>query len=163
MNTVLIIEDSLVQVLALKCALEEAELTVLCTTNGEQGLALADAQRPDAIILDLEMPGLDGFEVCRQLKANPKTAHIPVIILTSHDEPEEFAEILTAGALDFIVKDDFAYDIVIESLHQVQSPAAEQQRDSATHSVSDADPQASLPERDADSPIFIQEQCDVAT
>ncbi|MBN2393316.1 MAG: response regulator [Anaerolineae bacterium] len=127
MSTILIIEDSLVQALALKNALEDAGLTVLCATDGRQGLALADAQQPDAIVLDLEMPGMNGFEVCRELKANPQTASIPVIILTSHDEPEAFMEILESGARDFIVKDDYAYNVVLESLEQVKPPAAEEQ------------------------------------
>lgn len=125
MNTILIIEDSSVQALALKSVLEEAGLTVLCAADGRQGLALADAQQPDAIILDLEMPGMSGFEVCRELKANPQTAPIPVIILTSHDEPEAFMEILDSGALDFVIKDDYAYHVVLESLGQVQPPVAE--------------------------------------
>ncbi len=124
MSTILIIEDSIVQVLALKSVLEDAGLTVLWATNGRQGLALADAQQPDAIILDLEMPEMSGFEVCRILKANPQTAHIPVLILTSHDEPEAFMEILESGALDFIVKDDYAYGSVLESLRQIQPSEA---------------------------------------
>lgn len=122
MSTILIIEDSRVQALALKNVLEDAGLTVLCAADGHQGLALADAQQPDAIILDLEMPGMSGFEVCRELKANPTTASIPVLILTSHDEPEALMEILESGALDFIVKDDYAYSVVLESLGQVQLP-----------------------------------------
>ena len=126
MSTILIIEDSLVQALALKSVLEDAELTVLCAADGRQGLALADAQQPDAIILDLEMPEMSGVEVCRELKANPQTASIPVIILTSHDEPEAFMEVLDSGALDFIVKDDYAYNVVLESLEQLQPPSAEE-------------------------------------
>lgn len=126
MSTILIIEDSLVQALALKNVLEEAGLTVLCAADGRQGLALADAQQPDAIVLDLEMPGMSGFEVCRELKANPQTATIPVLILTSHDEPEAFMEILESGARDFIVKDDYAYNVVLESLGQVRPPATEE-------------------------------------
>ncbi|HOT93065.1 MAG TPA: response regulator [Anaerolineae bacterium] len=124
MDTILIIEDSLVQALALQQELEEAGLSVLYATDGYQGLALADAQQPDIIVLDLEMPGISGFDVCRQLKANPKTALIPVIILTSHDEPQEFAEILDAGALDFVVKDEFAYRIVLDSIKQIQQTPA---------------------------------------
>lgn len=123
MSTILVIEDSLVQALALKNVLEEAGLTVLCAADGRQGLALADAQQPDAIVLDLEMPGMSGFEVCRELKTNPQTAAIPVLILTSHDEPEAFMEILESGARDFIVKDDYAYNVVLESLGQVRPPA----------------------------------------
>lgn len=126
MSTILIIEDSLVQALALKNVLEEAGLMVLCAADGRQGLALADAQQPDAIILDLEMPGMSGFEVCRELKANPQTASIPVIILTSHDEPEALMEMLESGARDFIVKDDYAYNVVLESLGQVQPPVTEE-------------------------------------
>jgi len=124
MRTILIIEDSLVQALALQNVLEDAGLTVLRAADGRQGLALADAQQPDAIILDLEMPGMSGFEVCRELKANPQTTSIPVIVLTSHDEPEAFMEILESGAQDFVVKDDYAYHVVLDSLEQVQPPAA---------------------------------------
>ena len=66
---------------------EDIELTVALT--GEEGLALAQSLRPDLILLDVMMPGMDGFEVCRRLKADPELADIPVLFLTAaHDEVE---------------------------------------------------------------------------
>ena len=63
----------------------ESEFDVVGAAGGVQGLALAAARRPDVIVLDIEMPGMDGIETCRRLKADPSTASIPVVMLTGSD------------------------------------------------------------------------------
>lgn len=73
-------------------------------TGGEDALALARTQRPDLILLDAEMPGLSGFEVFKALRADPRTAVVPVVFATSHTEPEVEAATLRMGAADFISK-----------------------------------------------------------
>ena len=73
-------------------------------TDGQTALDLARRRHPDLILLDVMMPGLDGFEVCRALKANPETADIPVIFLTTLAEAETLATGFTLGAADYIVK-----------------------------------------------------------
>jgi CheY-like chemotaxis protein len=72
--------------------------------DGLEGLAKAEAVRPDVILLEGRMRGLDGYEVCRRLKANPRTQHIPVIFVTGVDEDELYAVADEAGAVAFITK-----------------------------------------------------------
>jgi len=72
--------------------------------NGDQGLALALALQPDIILLDVEMPSPDGFEVCRRLKADPALSNIPVIFLTGISSTEEKIRGLNQGAVDYITK-----------------------------------------------------------
>jgi len=72
--------------------------------NGQIGLKIAQAQHPDLILLDVMMPGIDGYEVCRQLKANPETATIPVIFLTAKTEVADEAAGFQLGASDYIAK-----------------------------------------------------------
>jgi len=77
---------------------------VLVATGGEQALALAASKQPDLMLLDVEMPGTGGYEVCRRLKADPATRDIPVIFVTAHREESAEALGLDVGAVDFISK-----------------------------------------------------------
>ncbi len=77
---------------------------VFMATNGEQALGICKNNPPDLILLDVVMPGLDGFEVCKQLKADETTSHIPVIFVTSHTDPAQETHGLNLGAVDFIAK-----------------------------------------------------------
>ena len=77
---------------------------VICLADGEAALEAVAAQPPDVILLDLMMPGMDGFEVCRQLKESQDTRHIPVIIITGMRDKEANVKALEAGADDFLVK-----------------------------------------------------------
>lgn len=115
-KTILVVEDSAVQALALLNLLEQEGLNVLCAQNGQTGLSLAEEHAPDAIILDIAMPEMDGIEACRRLKANPRTARIPVVVLTGHAEPSLLLEGLDVGALDFIPKDVFSNQVLLETL-----------------------------------------------
>ena len=72
--------------------------------NGEKALAAASEHQPDIILLDIMMPGMDGYQVCRQLKQNPATAHIPVIFVTAMSEMEDEARGFDVGAVDYIQK-----------------------------------------------------------
>lgn len=77
---------------------------VYMATNGEQALALCRDDAPDLILLDVQMPGLDGFAVCKALKATPATAAIPVILVTARSDAGQETHGLSLGAVDFIVK-----------------------------------------------------------
>lgn len=77
---------------------------VITATNGVDALDICSRAQCDVVILDVMMPGLDGFEVCRRLKADPKTHHIPVIIVTALDQPSDRLRGLEAGADDFLTK-----------------------------------------------------------
>jgi len=77
---------------------------VQTVASGEAGLAAAASNAPDLILLDLMMPGRDGFEVARALKANPATQAIPVIVISSLDDIASHQRLLSSGIDDFIVK-----------------------------------------------------------
>ena len=101
--TILVVDDDPVNILILNQLLQK-EYTVYCATTGLDALAAVATTPPDLILLDVMMPGLDGFEVCRALKANPETADLPVIFLTTLPEAETIAAGFTLGAVDYIVK-----------------------------------------------------------
>ena len=80
-------------------------------TQGEDALKLVQTAPPDLILLDIQMPGLSGYDVCRQLQAHEDTRHIPIIFITAHESPEDETECFRLGAVDFITK-PFNPDVV---------------------------------------------------
>jgi phosphoserine phosphatase RsbU/P len=101
---ILIVDDAPQNIHVLMEALKD-DYTLVAATTGTKALELASRQpRPDLILLDIVMPGIDGFEVCRRLKADPETATIPVVFITSLSESTNEESGLQLGALDFIVK-----------------------------------------------------------
>jgi len=101
---VLIVDDDVVAIKMLRNALEALSVQFHFATRGEEALRLAAQVRPDIILLDAQLPGLDGFEVCRRLKADAALAATPVIFVTRSDDPITEAMALDAGAVDFIGK-----------------------------------------------------------
>lgn len=101
---VLIVDDIPANVRLLQAKLEADYYEVLTATDGVAALHLAAEAQPDIILLDVMMPGVDGYEVTRQLKNNPDTRHIPVILLTALDGREDRLSGLEAGADDFMTK-----------------------------------------------------------
>ena len=103
-NTVLIVDDTPTNV-AMMAGLLKGRFATKVATNGEKALAIATAgDRPDLILLDVDMPGMDGYEVCRRLKADPATTDIPVIFLTGRTEAEDEQKGFQCGAVDYIHK-----------------------------------------------------------
>jgi CheY-like chemotaxis protein len=102
---VLYIEDNDDNVYMLKMRLELLdEFEVLTADNGEKGCDMAAAERPDVILMDLEMPGIDGWEATRRLKSNPQTREIPVIALSAHALAGSREKALAAGCDEFDTK-----------------------------------------------------------
>ena len=99
----LVVDDQPVNVQALYQAFS-ADHQVLMATSGAQALKVAQSRQPDLILLDVVMPGIDGYEVCRRLKVDERTRDIPVIFVTGHDDAEAEVRGLEAGAVDFISK-----------------------------------------------------------
>lgn len=103
-DLVLIVDDVPDNLAVLHDALDESGYTVLVATSGEAALARAAQARPDIVLLDAMMPGMDGFEVARRLKADPATAHIPIVFMTGLTETEHLVAALGAGAVDYVTK-----------------------------------------------------------
>ncbi|MBN2389275.1 MAG: response regulator [Anaerolineae bacterium] len=103
-QTVLIIDDNANNLATLSDYLTEYDFEVLIARTGEQGLLRAQFARPALILLDIVMPGMDGFETCRRLKANPDTQAIPVIFLTALTETGQKVKGFQLGAVDYITK-----------------------------------------------------------
>jgi len=103
-DLVLIVDDVPDNLAVLHDALDESGYTVLIATNGEQALQRAVQAKPDIVLLDAMMPGIDGFEVARRLKADAATAHIPIVFMTGLTETEHLVAALEAGGVDYVTK-----------------------------------------------------------
>ena len=103
-DVVLIVDDVPDNLSVLHDALDESGYTVLVATHGEAALQRAAQVLPDIVLLDAMMPGMDGFEVAKRLKASPQTAHIPIIFMTGLTETEYLVAALEAGGIDYVTK-----------------------------------------------------------
>ncbi len=101
---ILIVDDIITNIKVLEAKLRAEYYEVLTASSGPAGLAIAEKEYPDIILLDVMMPVMDGFEVCRRLKAASATAHIPVVMVTALDGVEDRVRGLEAGADDFLTK-----------------------------------------------------------
>lgn len=103
-RTILLVDDSPVNLAVVVESLERHGYDVVVAVDGEEALQRAEFARPDLILLDVMMPGMDGFEVCRRLKVNERTCDIPVIFMTSLSGAEDKVSGFAAGAVDYVVK-----------------------------------------------------------
>jgi len=115
---ILVVDDVIPNVKILEAKLSVEYYDVITAYNGPDALVLAKEKSPDLILLDVMMPQMDGFEVCRRLKADPETAHIPVVMVTALSEAADRVQGLEAGADDFLTKpvDDVALFARVKSL-----------------------------------------------
>jgi two-component system, cell cycle response regulator len=101
---VLVVDDVLANIKLMEARLTAEYFDVVTAMSGPEALAVCDRSQCDIVLLDVMMPEMDGFEVCRRLKANPKTHHIPVIMVTALDQPSDRVRGLESGADDFLTK-----------------------------------------------------------
>ncbi len=101
---VLVVDDILPNVKLLEAKLSSEYYDVLTATSGEEALAKIVSDSPDIVLLDVMMPGMDGFEVCKRIKENPAIAHIPVVMVTALTDASDRVRGLQAGADDFLTK-----------------------------------------------------------
>src|SRR3974390_815037 len=99
---VLVVDDTPLNVKLLTLQLEYQDYIVNTAANGLEALAKIEADKPDIVLLDVMMPGLDGFETCRRIRANPATAHIPVVMVTALQNVDDLVRGFEAGADDFL-------------------------------------------------------------
>ena len=104
MATILLVEDNEMNRDMLSRRLERRGYAVIVAVDGEDGVARAAAARPDLVVMDMSLPGIDGWEATRQLKAAPETSAIPVLALTAHAMAGERERALEAGCDDFDTK-----------------------------------------------------------
>ena len=118
--SVLIVEDSKPQALKLQLVLENNGCRVFWADTGLGGLSLAQQEVFDLIILDVELPDINGFEVCRRIKAKAELIEIPIIMMTTRDHAEDVINGLEVGAVDYIPKDAFAEIVLLETIKQMR-------------------------------------------
>jgi two-component system cell cycle response regulator len=120
---VLVVDDIEANVKLLEARLTVEYFETLTARNGEEALQICANEGADVVLLDVMMPGMDGFEVCRRLKSEPKTQHIPVIMVTALDQPSDKVRGLEAGADDFLTKpvDDIALITRVKNLSRLKT------------------------------------------
>ena len=123
MKKVLIVDDEKLIVKATSLVLKLAGYSVLKAYNGPEGLERAAADNPDVIMLDIMMPGMDGWQVLERLKEKSETADIPVIIFTAKEHFRGRRRSLEAGAADYITK-PFEPEDLVAALKRALEPAA---------------------------------------
>lgn len=101
---ILVVDDEILIIKRMEALLMPRQYQLIHALHGEAALGLVPQEQPDLIILDVRMPGIDGFEVCRALKTNLETRLIPVILMTALGEVEDRVKGLEAGADDFLTK-----------------------------------------------------------
>jgi len=103
-QTVLLVEDNDDNRIIYSTYLKHTGFTVIEAVDGEQGIALARSEQPDVVLMDVSIPLVDGWEATRRLKADPATAHIPVIALTAHALESDRVQALEVGSADYLPK-----------------------------------------------------------
>lgn len=111
-NTVLVVDDSPTERFFLSDILQKNGFKVLTAASGEQGVAKAKAERPDLILMDVVMPGLNGFQATRMLSRDADTQSIPVIMCTTKDQETDRIWGMRQGAVEYMVKPIVAEDLI---------------------------------------------------
>ena len=142
-GTILVVADLATYRIILRVKLASACYDVIQAGTGAEALDMARSERPDLVLLDMAMPDMDGREVCRRLKRDPRTRAIPVVMVTAHNDPESRRTAIAAGADDFLTKpiDDTILLARLRSLLRAQSTAAELAlRETTTQALGFAEP-----------------------
>jgi two-component system cell cycle response regulator len=157
---VLVVDDILSNVKLLDAKLTAEYFEVATASSGIEALAKIAAHEPDIVLLDVMMPGMDGFEVCRRIKANPASAHIPVVMVTALDQSSDRVAGLDAGADDFLTKpvDDEALLARVRSLVRLKMLTDElRMREATGKSMGLLDPAETLSEASPTGRIILIE------
>jgi len=157
---VLVVDDILSNVKLLEAKLTTEYFEVVTAFSGLEALAKIDECTPDIVLLDVMMPGMDGFEVCRRIKSNPLTAHVPVVMVTALDQPSDRVAGLEAGADDFLTKpvDDAALFARVRSLVRLKMMTDElRMREATGQSMGLLDPATTLMDNAPSGRILIIE------
>jgi two-component system cell cycle response regulator len=157
---VLVVDDILSNVKLLEAKLTAEYFEVMTAFNGLECLSKMEQAIPDIVLLDVMMPGMDGFEVCRRIKSNPRTAHVPVVMVTALDQPSDRVAGLDAGADDFLTKpvDDAALFARVRSLVRLKMMTDElRMRESTGQGMGLVDPAETFTENSQSGRILVIE------
>jgi CheY-like chemotaxis protein len=116
--TILCIDDDRLVLGVCTSALEAHGYRVVMATHGHAGIAIAEKERPDLILLDIMLPGMDGFEVCKQLRTDPALRHTPIVLMTAMNEPDLEAKGAEAGAT-LSLRKPFNFEQVVRTVEQL--------------------------------------------
>jgi CheY-like chemotaxis protein len=117
-GTILVVDDDRQHIRLVKATLKPFKVTVLSAENGTDGIAMATEHQPDLIVLDLMMPGVDGYQVIDALRASPTTSEIPIIVYTAKTLPAEERDTLAAKVQSILQKGDFNKDRLLELIQK---------------------------------------------
>ncbi len=120
---ILVVDDNAMNLGVLAGILRERDYRVRVATDGHRGLEAARRVRPDLILLDISMPGMDGFEVCDLLKADANLAQVPVIFISAHDEPLDKVKAFQVGGTDYVQKPFQASEVIARVEHHLKLAA----------------------------------------
>src|SRR5665213_821706 len=157
---VLVVDDIMSNVKLLEAKLTAEYFDVATAYNGLECLKRIEESIPDIVLLDVMMPGMDGFEVCRRIKSDPRIAHVPVVMVTALDQPSDRVAGLEAGADDFLTKpvDDSALFARVRSLVRLKLMTDElTMRENTGRSMGLIDPAETLTENNQSGRILVIE------
>ena len=116
MAKILIVEDDKFLRDLLSKKLQDENLTVLPAVDGEEGIKKTGEEMPDLILLDLILPGINGFDVLKKIKEDSKTSEIPVIVLSNLGQKEDVDRALSLGAKDYLIKANFTLEEIFDKI-----------------------------------------------
>ncbi|MEP7304601.1 MAG: response regulator [Acidobacteriota bacterium] len=119
-KVILLVDDNAMNLELLSSILEEKGYQVRVATNGRRGLEAARRAKPDLIMLDVSMPDMDGYEVCRTIKADPQLRPVPVIFISAHDAGAEKAKAFEVGGADYVQKPFQIQEVLVRVRHQLR-------------------------------------------
>ena len=168
-KTLLLIDDRPENLDLLISFLEKYDLNIIVATSGEQGLERLQHAKPDIILLDIMMPGVDGFEVCRRLKESDAFSQIPIILMSALDDPVDKVRGLELGAVDYItkpykveevyarVKNQLYIQGLKKQMAEMKMPQSEQTLGQAKHSIRSEDLGPVETERKSRTVLFVED------
>lgn len=118
-NRILIVEDDQFLRELIVQKLTKENFDIVEAQDGEEGIKMIQTENPDIVLLDLILPGIDGFEVLSRAKNDPKTAHVPIIILSNLGQEEDVQRGLQLGAVDYMVKAHFTPGEIVERVRSI--------------------------------------------
>jgi len=135
---ILIVDDTQMNIEKLKVLLADTIFQLSCANDGRSALKLALKEDFDLMLLDVIMPGMDGFEVCRRMKQNSRTAQIPVIFLTGQTDPESIRKGFEAGAVDYVAKPFNKIELLARVKNHIELKRSREELIEAKHAAEDA-------------------------